>query len=83
MQRQPQRLEIEAQKTLDEMWEEKLTPFKLNIGKFSVESEGYLIEFHDSRIHSVRIPLAKGRDWKELVRQAVLERVSRMSGPLT
>jgi len=76
-------LKIKAQEELDKMWDEGLTPFKMNVGKFTVVAGGYLIEFHDSRIRSVNIPLAKGRPWNEVIREAVLERVRQMSGPLS
>jgi hypothetical protein len=76
-------LETDAQTVLDDMWDKGLTPFKMNVGKFTVDEDGYLIEFYDSRIHSLRIPLVKGRPWKEVVRDAVLKRVAQMSGPLT
>ena len=75
-------LEAEAQQVLDELLEEKLIPFALNVGKITKASAEYTIHFYDSRIHSARVPLTRGHSFRDLVRSAVLERVEKMSGPL-
>ena len=76
-------LKLEAQQTLDELWEEKLVPFKLTVGKIVAEdSSQYTLHFFDSRLRSVSVPWQAGQSFKDQVRAAVKERVGRMSGPL-
>ena len=75
-------LEAEVQLVLDELWSEELIPFALNVGKISKDIGEYTIHFHDSRIHTARVPLTKGHSFKDMVRTAVLARVEEMSGPL-
>jgi hypothetical protein len=82
MPRQPLTIEVEAQQVLDELWSEKLLPFVLNVGKITKGIGEYTIHFHDSRIHSARVPLTKGQTFREMIRAAVLARVAEMSGPL-
>jgi hypothetical protein len=82
---EPLPLEIEAQQVLDELWNEKLIPFQLNVGQLSHEvgAGKYTIHFHDSRIRTALVSCARGQSWKKQVRETVLARVTRMSGPLT
>jgi len=75
-------LEAEAQQVLDELFSEELIPFKLNVGKLTKASEAYTLHFYDSRIHSAKVPLTKGHSFRDMVREAVLARVAKMSGPL-
>jgi len=75
-------LEAEAQQVLDELWDEKLIPFKLNVGKITKRSGEYIIHFYDSRIWTAHVPLNKGESWVGMVRTAVLARVAKLSGPL-
>jgi hypothetical protein len=82
MPRQPLTIEAEAQQVPDELWSEKLLPFVLNVGKITKGIGEYTIHFHDSRIHSARVPLTKGQSFRDMVRVAVLARVAEMSGPL-
>ncbi|HAF16024.1 MAG TPA: hypothetical protein DCK93_04430 [Blastocatellia bacterium] len=82
MPRDPLTVEAEAQQVLDELWSEKLIPFALNVGKITKASAEYTIHFHDSRIRTARVPLTKGHSFRDIVRSAVLARVSKMSGPL-
>jgi hypothetical protein len=73
----------QSQQVLDELLSERLIPFALTA--YSVITNGraeYILPFHDSRIHSCRFSWNEGEDFKAAVRAAVLERVSRMSGPL-
>jgi hypothetical protein len=74
--------ESEVQQVLDELWNEKLIPFALTVGKLTKEPDAYLIHFHDSRIRSAHVPLIEGSSLRDMVRAAVLNRVGRMSGPL-
>ncbi len=78
----PLTVEAEAQQVLDELWSEKLIPFALHVGKLTKGMGEYTIHFHDSRIHTARIPLTKGQSFRDMVRSAVLARVEEMSGPL-
>jgi hypothetical protein len=82
--REPLTLETEAQHVLDELWKEKLIPFQLNVGRLSKEeaSGKYTIHFHDSRIRTALVNCTQGQSWAEVVRAAVTDRVTRMSGPL-
>jgi hypothetical protein len=75
-------LEAEAQQVLDELLSETLIPFALRVGKITKAIDAYTIHFYDSRIHTARISLTEGHSFSDLVRQAVLARVARMSGPL-
>jgi hypothetical protein len=78
----PEDREVEAQKALDQLWNEHLIPFALSVGKITMDSDGYTIHFHDSRISTAQVSLSDGQSFTDGVRAAVLERVSRMSGPL-
>jgi hypothetical protein len=73
---------IEAQQILDELFSKKLIPFELSVGKFTEETDGYTIHFHDSRIYTAHIPRIEGQSFKETCRSAILHRVAQMSGPL-
>ena len=76
-------LQLSAQQTLDELFAESLIPFKLSAWAIeSLGSEEYIVRFHDSRLCSVDVSWHQGQSFKELVRVAVLDRVSRISGPL-
>lgn len=80
---EPLDVEAEAQQVLDELWSEKLIPFALNIGKITRASSEYTIHFYDSRISTAGVPVIPGHSFKETVRAAVLDRVAKMSGPLS
>ena len=82
MSRDPLTIEAETQQVLDELWSEKLIPFQLNVGKISKASGEYTIHFHDSRIRTATVPLTEGHSFRDMVRNAVLARVAKMSGPL-
>lgn len=80
MPQNPLSLEAEAQEVLDELWSEKLLPFALHVGKITKAITEYTIHFHDSRIHTARIPLTVDQSFREMVRSAVLARVGEISG---
>ena len=76
----PQYHKAEAQKAIDELLSEHLIPFKLRAEKVASEdSAEYTIWFFDSRLHSVTVPWKAGQSFKEKVRAAVLDRVSRFN----
>jgi len=79
----PENHTAKAQKVLDALWSEQLIPFQLTVGKLTKSGEEYTIHFHDSRIHTAKILVTDYRHFKDLVRAAVLDRVARMSGPLS
>ena len=79
----PKDQKAEAQGMLDQLWNEQLIPFPLTIGRITQEGDEYTIHFHDSRLRTALISLAQGQPFKEGVRAVVLERVSKLSGPLT
>jgi len=72
----------EAQEVLDDLWQKRLIPIELTARKITKESSEYTIHFFDSRIRTARIPLTPGSSFREMVRSAVLARVTEMSGPL-
>ena len=73
----------EIQKVLDELWNEQLIPFVLTVGKLTREATDYTIHFHDSRIRTADVHYIEGQSFRDSVRAAVLDRVARMSGPLS
>ena len=76
-------LKLEAQQALDELLNEQLIPFKLKAEKVVAEDSGrYTVRFYDSRIHSIAFTLETGQCFKDVVRNATLARVERMSGAL-
>jgi len=78
----PENHKAQAQKVLAALWNEKLIPFELTVGKLTKSGEEYTIHFHDSRISTANILVTDDRQFADLVRAAVLDRVARMSGPL-
>ena len=73
----------EAQQVLDELFSEKLLPFKLSAREIkSVGAAEYLVYFHDSRLHSVDVSCREDRPFKDEFRAALLGRAGRMSGRL-
>jgi hypothetical protein len=75
-------LEAEAQQVLDELWNEKLIPIRLNVGKLTKGAGEYTIHFYDSRIFTASVPLTKDHSFRDMVRESVLARVAKISGPL-
>ncbi len=74
----PQTHKAEAQQAIDELLSEHLIPFKLKANKVACEDPAeYTVWFFDSRLHSVIVPWNAGQSFKEKVRAAVLDRVSR------
>ena len=72
-----------AQPVLDGLFKDHLIPFQLTATK--VECLGpneYIIRFHDSRLRSVDVSWEKGQSFEDVFRASMLDRVTRMSGPL-
>lgn len=74
-------LKLEAQAALDELRQKGQLPFKLEARELASEDSQYTIRFHDSRLRSVTVKCEAGQSFKEVVRAAVLDRVSRLGGP--
>jgi hypothetical protein len=73
----------EAQQILDKLFSEHLLPFELSAHRIDlIESEEYVVRFHDSRLRSVDVSWHQGQCFKDVFRTGVLERVKRLSGPL-
>lgn len=82
MNRTIEALKMGAQQTLDELFVERLIPFKLSAHVVdSLGREEYIVRFHDARLHSVDVSCPEGHPFKEMVRAAVLDRVSRLGHP--
>jgi hypothetical protein len=76
-------LKTEAQIVLDELFHEEVIPFRLTAAKIeSVGGEEYIVRFHDSQLHSVDVSWPSSEPFKDRFRAAMLDRVSRISGPL-
>lgn len=76
-------MKLSAQLTLDQLFMEQLIPFELSARVVeSIGLEEYIVRFHDSRIRSVDVSLQDGESFKDLFRRAILDRVSRLGGPL-
>ena len=75
-------IEIEAQQVLDELWSERLIPFSLSVGKITKDLEAYTLHFYDSRMSTTCVPLTERALFRGMVRSAVLDRVTKLSGPL-
>jgi hypothetical protein len=75
--------QTEIQPLLDDLLREELIPFALTAYPMQANDLGeYLVPFNDSRIRSCRFSWKEGENFKEVLREAVLARVKRMSGPL-
>ena len=71
-----------AQQTLDELFAERLIPFALSARVVdSLGLEEYIVRFQDARLNSVDVSCPEGQSFKDMVRTAVLDRVSRMGYP--
>jgi hypothetical protein len=75
----PERVRLEAEQVLYNLWSEKLLPFKLSARKVeSTGVNGYLVRFYDSRFHSIDVSLSEGESFRETFTTAVLHHVSVM-----
>lgn len=77
----PSSLLSQIQPVLDKLFEDRLMPFQLTAA--TVKSLGhneYIIRFHDSRLRSIDISWRPDQSFDDVLRVAVLKRVSRLSG---
>lgn len=76
------RLTIEAQSVLNDLWSEQLIPFQLT--SHHVDSLGmneYKVRFYDSRLHSVDVSSKDDDDFRHVFRVNILSRIDRLGGP--
>jgi hypothetical protein len=72
-------MRVGAQKTLDELFAESLIPFALSARVVDfVGLEEYILRFGDVRLQSVDVSCPEGQSFNDMVRTAVLDRVSRL-----
>ena len=72
-------MRMQAQQTLDELYLERLLPFKLVAHKVeSLGMEEYIVRFHDSRLHSLDLSLRRDQVFRTIFRAAILSRVARL-----
>ncbi|HYJ89191.1 MAG TPA: hypothetical protein VEW46_24210 [Pyrinomonadaceae bacterium] len=77
------KLVVEAQSVLNDLWVESLIPFELTAHKVECIAPGeYIIRFHDSRLRSVDVSWKETESFNAAVREAMLSRAARLSGPL-
>ncbi|HEV7744803.1 MAG TPA: hypothetical protein VGO56_07385 [Pyrinomonadaceae bacterium] len=70
------RHKTDIQCALDDLFHNKLIPFRLVARKITEEYLGEItIRFHDSRLHSVIVGVSKGDSFAPKVRAAVLKRL--------
>lgn len=75
-------MKLRAQETLDELFTDNLIPFALSARVVeSIGNEEYIVRFHDSRLRSIDVSWHEGQSFDEVIRRAVLDRVSRLNGP--
>ena len=72
---------LRVQETLDELFMERLIPFRLTAHKVNPDGpEDYILPFYDSRIDSVSFSWKKGESFKEALRAAIVDGLERMRG---
>jgi hypothetical protein len=79
----PDKLTEATQSVLDDLWAKKLIPFQLTAHKVeSLGQQEYIVRFFASRLRSVDLSCKTPDSFKDAVRDAILGRVARLSGPL-
>jgi len=74
------KLALEAQVVLDDLWSKGQLPFQLTAHRVeSLNSEEYILRFHDRRIQSVDVSWQTSKSFEEAVRIAVISRVARLT----
>lgn len=78
-----QRIQLQAQTILDQLFTEHSLPFELSahlVDRIGINE--YIIRFHDSRLHSIDISLASNQCFKDVFRKSILDRVTRLHAPV-
>jgi hypothetical protein len=69
--------QTDSQQVLDELFDEKLLPFRLDARNLTAERpDEFQIHFYDSRLHSVMVQIEPSDSIPDQVRAVVLRRVS-------
>ncbi|HSS21765.1 MAG TPA: hypothetical protein VLL54_16955 [Pyrinomonadaceae bacterium] len=77
-----EKMKLEAQQVLDELFAGSLIPFKLQAREVKPIGMGeHIIRFHDSRLRSLDVSWTNGESFKTVFRAAILERVARLGIP--
>lgn len=72
-------MKLEAQQTLDELFAEKLIPFRLSARVVQlIGMDEYIVRFHDSRLFSVDVSWPPDQTFKTVFRAAMLGKVARL-----
>lgn len=72
-----------AQPVLDRLFNDQLIPFQLTAAKVEcLAPNEYIVRFNDSRLRSVDLSWEKGQSFEDVFRASMLDRVTRISGPL-
>lgn len=71
-------LEGQVQGVLNELLDEKLIPFALNVGKITKGPDKYTVHFYDNRIRTAEVPMAQDQLLRDTIRSSVLARVARI-----
>jgi hypothetical protein len=77
-------LRPQAQSVLDNLFKDQVLPFELTATKVEcIGANEYIVRFFDSRLRSVDVSWKKDQSFEEVFQAAMLDRVRRLSGPLT
>ena len=76
------RLRIEAQSVLNDLWSRQLIPFQLTAHHVEpLEMNEYTVRFYDSRLHSVYVFATDYDSFRQVMRVNIQARVARLEGP--
>jgi hypothetical protein len=74
------KLAVDAQSVLNDLWGESLIPFKLTAHKVECVGPGeYIIRFRDTRLRSVDLSWKDNESFEAVFREAILSRASRLN----
>ncbi|MDQ1636798.1 MAG: hypothetical protein QOF62_137 [Pyrinomonadaceae bacterium] len=73
-----------AQSVLDNLFKNQVLPFELTATKVEcIGPNEYIVRFYDSRLRSVDVSWKKDQSFEDVFQAAMVDRVRRLSGPLT
>jgi hypothetical protein len=73
----------EVQQALDDLFTERLLPFKLSVDNMELIGPAeYIIHFHDSRLNQADFSRRSGESFMDDLRAGVMESVQRLPGPM-
>jgi hypothetical protein len=77
-------LRPQAQSVLDNLFNDEVLPFELTATKVEcIGPNEYIVRFFDSRLRSVDVSWKKDQSFAEVFQAAMIDRLKRLSGPLT